>query len=58
MLCHVDDPDEEGENSDLYCFQGQKWRSVPFFEVEEAKKRGVIDPAFACLMAVLAIADE
>ena len=56
---------KEGVNSELlvhYGFPGQKPRSVLFFEGEEAKKRDVIDPAFACLMAnaakVLALADE
>ena len=60
------DPDnaDKGEvNSDLhYGFQGQKPRSVLVFEGEEAEKRDVIDPAFACLMAkaskVSALADE
>ena len=62
----VGDPDNAnngGVNSDLhYGFLGQKPRSVLFFEGEEAKKRDVIDPAFACLMAkaakVSALADE
>ena len=54
---------EGGVNSDLhYDFPGQTPRSVFFFEGEEAKKRDVIDPAFACLMAnaatVSALADE
>ena len=53
----------EGENRDLhYDFPGQTPRSVFFFEVGGAKKRDVIDPAFACLMAnaatVSALADE
>ena len=55
-----------GVNSDLhYGFQGQKPRSVLFFEGEEAKKRDVIDwirSRLACLMAkagkVSALADE
>ena len=57
--------DKEGErvNSDLhYDFPGQTPRSVFFFDREEAKKRDVIDPSFACLMAnaatVSALANE
>ena len=43
---------EGGVNSDLHFdFPGQTPWSVSFFESEEAKKRDVIDPAFACLMA-------
>ena len=62
----VGDPNsdkEGGVNSDLhYDFPGQTPRSVFCFEGGEARKRDVIGPAFACLMAnaatVSAFADE